>query len=115
MFYKETGFDRRKHKNYWFYIRKHDISLVDKATHVVAIVNGPSFGVGMELQRALDKPKLGLNQTPILCLVEEKLYDGLSNMIRGVSAKESPTFELKTYQNLRQAKELIYDFLMRYT
>ncbi len=95
----------------WIGIRHQDLEWVNEATHVVALVNAPSLGVGMEIQRALDKPKLGMNETPILCLVQENVLPSLSYMIRGVVPQESPTFQLKTYQNLEQAQEHIFYFL----
>jgi len=86
----------------WFGIRKQDMEWVDEATHVVALVNAPSFGVGMELQRALE------NKTPILCLVSEDSFSKLSYMIRGITQEY---FLLKTYKNLDEAKAHIYSFL----
>lgn len=94
-----------------FIVRSQDLEWVNRATHVVALVNAPSFGVGMEIQRALDKPKLGMNKTPILCLVQEDLLPKLSFMVRGITTEESPSFQLQIYQNLDQAKEHIFDFL----
>src|SRR3989338_2250031 len=74
-------------------IRGVDIAWVDEATHLVAVVNGASYGVGMELQRALDKPKMGMNETPILCLVHQSSLEKLSSMVRGVDAeKEDAVF-----------------------
>jgi len=95
----------------WFGIRKKDIEWVDEATHVVALVNAPSHGVGMEIERAILKPERGLNETPILCLVHEQMIDKLSYMIRGVAESESPTFQLETYTSLEDAKAIIHDFL----
>src|SRR3989344_2313478 len=111
MFLKRTRYDRTKSPNPWYFVRKTDIKLVDEATHVVAIVNGPSFGVGMEIQRAIDKPKMGLPETPILCLVREDLLKGLSMMVRGVSKEEAPGFELKIYKDLKEVEKIIFNFL----
>jgi hypothetical protein len=101
----------QKNPEPWFAIRHQDLKWVNEASHVVALVNAPSLGVGMEIQRALDKPKLGMNETPILCLTREDLLPKLSFMIRGVSAEESSNFQIKTYQNLEQAQKHIFDFL----
>ena len=95
----------------WIGIRRQDLEWVNEATHVVALVNAPSLGVGMEIQRAIDKPKLGMNKTPILCLVQESVLPKLSYMVRGVVPEESSLFQLQTYQNLEQAQQHIFDFL----
>ena len=62
----------------WFGVRQIDTEWVDEATHVVAVVNSPSHGVGMEIERALLKPERGLPFTPILCLIREDLLEKLS-------------------------------------
>jgi hypothetical protein len=95
----------------WFSVRRQDLEWVDEATHVVALVNAPSLGVGMEIQRAIDKPRLGMNSTPILCLISKDRSPGLSFMIRGVSEEESPLFQLREYENLNQAQKHIHNFL----
>ncbi|MGI5840902.1 MAG: hypothetical protein ACOX6N_01700 [Patescibacteria group bacterium] len=97
----------------WFSVRRQDILWVDQATHLVALVNSPSIGVGMEIQRALDKPKFGLNQTPVLCLIGEGRLPDLSYMVRGISQDESPSFQLKTYGDVKQACQHIFSFLTR--
>jgi len=101
----------QKNPKPWFAIRRQDIDWVNEATHVVALVNSPSLGVGMEVQRALDKPKLGMNETPILCLVQEDIFPKLSFMIRGITSQESPLFQLQTYKDLEQAQQNIFNFL----
>jgi hypothetical protein len=93
------------------YIRKQDLKWVDEATHVVALVNAPSHGVGMELQEAILKPRLGLNETPILCLVHEDFINNLSGMITGVDEKESPKFYVRTYKNFTDIQNTVFDFL----
>jgi len=92
-------------------IRHQDMAWVDEATHVVALVNSPSHGVGTEIQRALDKEKMGMNKTPILCLIKDDLKDKLSFMISGINTNESDVFYLRTYQNLEEAQKHIFDFL----
>ena len=92
-------------------IYENDIRMVDKATHFIALVNAPSHGVGMEIQRALDKPKMGLNPTPILCLVHEEAMITLSSMIRGVSGEKDCIFLIKTYRTLFDAQQAILEFL----
>lgn len=96
----------------WIFVRKKDIKWVDEATHVVALVNSPSHGVGMEIERAILKPERGLNETPILCLVHEQLINKISFMLRGVSKEECPKFSLRTYSSMEEAKNIINDFLI---
>ena len=88
-----------------------DLEWVDQATHLVALVNGPSLGVGMEIEHAILKPRLGLNETPILCLVQQDIRPRLSRMVSGISLQKAPNFQLRTYQNLDQAQQHIFDFL----
>ncbi len=95
----------------WFGVRRQDLKWVEEATHVVAVVNAPSHGVGMELEHAILKPRLGLNTTPILCLVHEQLSEKLSFMVRGVSKDETPCFYVKTYKDLETAKASVSRFL----
>lgn len=97
----------------WFGIRRQDLKWVDEATHLVALINAPSHGVGMEIEHAILKPRLGLNQTPILCSVHENLANKVSFMIRGVAENETPYFYLKTYTDLDSAKSEIYKFLTK--
>lgn len=95
------------------FVRKVDLEAVDEATHMIAIVTKPSLGIGMEIQRAVDKPAMGKNHTPILCL---KLDDGirLSKMVTGISPSENPDFELATFKNLEEAQEIIQNFLLKH-
>lgn len=111
---RRIGVETKKllsHPEPWFDIRKQDMAWVDEATHFIALVNTPSHGVGMEIERALLKPERGLPETPILCLVHESLINNLSFMIRGVSNEESDKFFVKKYHDLDDAKNIIYDFL----
>lgn len=68
----------------------------------------------MELQRALDKPKMGMNKTPIICLVHQSCLEKLSNMVKGVDReKEDVVFVVAVYKNVGEAKSKITDFLRR--
>jgi len=111
IFLRRTGIDRGSVENPWEVVRKVDLDMVDHATHLVAIINGPSHGVGIEIEHAILKPSLGLNETPILCLVQEDLKDMVTWMIKGISRSEAPGFCLKTYKNLQDAKDKITEFL----
>lgn len=94
-------------------IRRQDMQWVDEATHLVALVNAPSHGVGMEIERALLKPARGLPRTPILCLVHVDMHDRLSSMIKGITAEECDVFCLKTYSTLEEACAIMSDFLQQ--
>lgn len=112
IFARRSGVDRRKLAEPWYEARRIDFEWVNEATHVVAVVNGPSHGVGMEIQRAIDKPRMGMNLTPVLCLVHEELFDKVTWMIRGVSAIESPVFRRAVYLALQDAQNKIEEFLL---
>lgn len=93
-------------------IRKIDTKWVDEATHFIALVNAPSHGVGMEIERAILKPERGLPLTPILCLVREDLASGLSGMVKGVSwENDKALFFVKTYKTLQDANYEVHEFL----
>jgi hypothetical protein len=96
----------------WFGIREVDTKWVDEATHMVALVNSPSHGVGMEVERALLKPERGLPETPILCLVHTDMLEKLSCMIKGINQEDYPNFLLATYSDLEDAKKIVKDFLL---
>lgn len=95
----------------WFRNRRTNLRWIEEATHLIASVDAPSHGVGIELEHAILKPKLGLNVTPILCLVHVELLEKLSNMIRGVGIEECAEFYIKGYQDLKDAEQAIHDFL----
>lgn len=88
--------------------RRMDMIWVDQATHLVAVVDAPSIGVGMEIDRALTKPERGLNPTPILALVHAANLDGLSAMVKGIT---EPQFKLCTYYDIADAKRSVARFL----
>ncbi len=95
------------------FLRQKDLEWVHQATHIVALVNGPSHGVGMEIQEALRKPQLGFNLTPILCLVHKDMINSLSGMVKGICPEVDGQviFSLRTYQDLDEAKKIVYEFL----
>jgi hypothetical protein len=97
----------------WIGIRRQDLQWVDEADCMVALVNAPSLGVGTEIQRAIDKPEMGMNQTPILSLVRSDVLPRLSFMVRGVTPEENSGSELKVYSTIEEAKQYIFDFLSR--
>jgi len=93
-------------------VRKTDTEWVDEASHLVALVNAPSHGVGMEIERAILKPERGLPLTPILCLVREDLLSNLSGMVKGVSwENDKALLFVETYKTLQDANFTLHKFL----
>ncbi|MEX0896224.1 MAG: hypothetical protein WDZ94_04845 [Patescibacteria group bacterium] len=84
------------------HIRAIDMQWVDKADTLVAVITGPSLGVGMEIERALLKPERGLPATQIICFVQAEYLDSLSLMIRGIRDEK---FELLIYQDFEEICE----------
>ncbi len=82
----------------WFDIRRFDTKWVDEADLLIAFVNNPSLGVGMEIERALLRVERGLNPIPIICLVRKEKLDSLSWMVRGIKDKN---FFLYAYSNFQ--------------
>lgn len=117
IFKKRTGIDLKKighPQEFANVIREADINWVDEAKVLVAVVNGASYGVGMEIQRALDWTYMGVYRKPkpILCLVKEQNLKKLSNMVRGINnEREVAKFELAVYKDLEEAVLILNDFL----
>jgi hypothetical protein len=90
-------------------IYRQNMEWLDQATHLVGLVNGPSLGVGMELERAIS------NRTPVLCLVRDDFRPRLSLMVSGaISSQSTPEeYQLRIYQTPDQAKGYIRTFLNR--
>ncbi len=91
-------------------VRAVDTYWVDQAEALVAVVNRPSFGVGMEIERALLKPRLGLDRTPVLALLRWDLFDKTSKMITGI---RDENFRLYRYKSAPGAKRAVNVFLKK--
>jgi len=87
-----------------------DSYLVDQATHMIIILDKTSFGVAMELEKALLKPTRGLQKTKILGIIHKDNYTKLSEMVRG-SAEKYDNFEIKVYENPKEIKGFVVEFL----
>lgn len=111
LFIETRGYDHREEEAPWIAIEEEDINEVDRATHMVAVVNGASHGVGNEIQRAIDNFEMRGKRTEILCLVHEDNLSKLSWMIRGKEKFKYPNFHLKTYKDSEDAKRIVSDFL----
>jgi hypothetical protein len=111
IFKEELGFDYNEKENPKASLEQADIGLVDGATHIIAFINGPSHGVGNEIQRAIDRYEFKDEDVQILCLVSSERADKLSWMISGKEAPKYPIFHLKTYKDIEEAKTHIFEFL----
>ncbi len=89
-------------------VRLIDVNWVDQTDYIVALINAPSHGVGMEIERALLKPERGLPVTPILALYHEEKKDNLSRMITGITDEN---FYLESYKNFEDIQNHIDGFI----
>ena len=93
----------------WFDIRRFDTKWVDEADLLIAFVNNPSLGVGMEIERALLRVERGLKPIPIICLVRKEKLDSLSWMVRGIKEEN---FYLIPYENSKEIIEAIQKIVL---
>jgi len=82
-----------------FYAR--DLGNVDMCDVMIAIVDEPSIGLGMELARAISENK------PILCLAREG--NKVSRMVQAAAIEG--LLELSTYRDLNDAAETAAGFI----
>lgn len=99
-------------KRYSQTIRKIDMGWLDSSTHHVVLIDHPSFGVGMELERALYRHHRNLSILPILILIPREKYKTTSAMVIGIGDHEHPNVQIKTFTTLASAKRLIREFLL---
>lgn len=111
LFYTDNGFYLNRGDNPWVAVEQADVSLVDKASHLIAFVDGASHGVGAEIQRAIDSYEFGIKDIEILCILHEENLKGLSWMVRGKVSSKYPNFHLATYTDIEDAKGKIFNFL----
>lgn len=105
---ENCGINIPKKNGYEKEIREADIKWVDAADIFVAIVDGPSLGVGTEIERALLREERGLKPCKMLALVHESNLDNLSAMVKGIVDKN---FNLMTYKNEADALKIVSRFL----
>lgn len=106
---KNSGKNIPQRDGYEKEIREVDLKWVDEAEYFVGIVDGPSFGVGIEIEHAIQRPTRGLPKTKILCLVHTYNFPKLTAMIKGIT---ETNFQLSKYTDENNAKEIIESFLM---
>jgi hypothetical protein len=111
LFIADNGFDHTQCDNPQSAVEQADIAQVDAASHLIVFVDGPSHGVGNEVQRAIDRYEFGIKKAEILCLVQEENYKKLFWMIKGKQDPKYPNFHMETYKDLEDAKSKISNFL----
>ena len=75
-------------------------------------VSVPSTGTGIEIDRALLRPRVGLSTVPILFLYEEEYWSsGLSSMVKGLPFERMPGVELVEYAKGAPLKPIVQSFL----
>lgn len=111
LFRKNTGVEDESNDSV---VRTADIRWVDECHVMVSVINRASFGIGMEMQRAIDKPKMGKNFTPILCLLSNEITARQSKMITGITDDENPGFTVARYGTTEEAKQAIFNFLSKH-
>lgn len=109
LFRKNTGRDQTDDA----FVRGSDLSWVNESDCVVAVINKSSFGIGMEIQRAIDKPGMGMNHTPVLCLLSDEVTAKQSKMITGITQAENLGFRIERYSSVEDAQSKIFDFLLK--
>ena len=92
-------------------IRKIDTECVDSAEYIIALINGPSHGVGMEVERALLREERGLPAAQILCLAQERNKNKISPMIRGVDRDIYRNFDIFLYTDFEDIKVKLKSFV----
>ena len=108
LFLKNSGIDT-KQENANRLVHDQDMLWVEIATHLVVLANAKgSYGVGMEIEHAVLKPRLGLNMTPVLILRKEDTMDTLSWMVTG---KLTNGYWVKGYLDDDHAIQLVTSFL----
>jgi hypothetical protein len=77
-------------------------------------VSTPSLGTGIEIAHAYLRPKMGLDEIPILALYEKDYWPNkLSTMIRGIPKEEFSNFSLIEYKNIDELENIINKFFTR--
>ncbi len=72
----------------------------------------PSLGTGNELAHAYLRPRMGLEEIPVLALYQKNYWSsGLSTMIKGINKEEVACFTLYEYSSVEDAKDFLGNFL----
>lgn len=94
-------------------IRQQAADWLDSCTHLVAVLNVPSWGVGMEIERCLLRPERGLPGAKMLLLrsAEADQRGRLSPVISGIDSAEFPNCRVLTYGSNEEALAAVDDFI----
>lgn len=117
LFTKNSGQDivalRQDTEKLQKFTRQQDLEWVDGCTHFVAVLNVPSWGVGMEIERCLLRPARGLPEAKMLLLrsTEANQQGRLSFLISGIDSAEFPNCQLVTYDSNEVALEAVRQFM----
>jgi len=77
-------------------------------------VSTQSLGTGVEIAHAYLRSRMGLKEIPILALYEKDYWPNkLSTMIRGMSKKELPNFDLVEYESINDTEKIIHQFFSK--
>jgi len=97
------------------YVRHKMIEMIEgDIVAAVFEVSVPSLGTGDEIAHAYLRPRLGLSEIPILALYQKDFWPHqLSTMIRGITSREAPQFEVYDYLDLADAQEYLLGFLSK--
>jgi hypothetical protein len=77
-------------------------------------VSTPSLGTGVEIAHAYLRPRMGLEEIPILALYEKDYWPNkLSTMIRGISIEEFSNFDLIEYSSIDDVEKIIHNFFSK--
>lgn len=75
-------------------------------------VSTPSLGTGIEIAHAYLRPRLGLPEIPVIALYHNGYWpNDLSTMIKGITGDAVSKFQLKRYDDSRQAPAFIKEIL----
>jgi len=103
----KEGIERR------VYIRNKIIEFIEgEISAAIFEVSVPSLGTGVEIAHAYLRPRMGLEEIPVLALYEKNYWPNkLSTMIRGIDREKVPQFTLREYSSLEEAKKIVGEFL----
>ena len=80
-------------------------------TAAIFEVSTPSLGTGVEISHAYLRPRLGLTSIPVLALYEKNFWPNkLSTMIKGISKKDVPNFNLLEYEDIKDIDMILKNF-----
>jgi hypothetical protein len=112
-FEKEFGPIPREGIERTIYGRNKPIEIIEgDVAAAIFEVSVPGLGTGIELAHAYLRPRMGLKEIPVLALYEKGYWpNNVSTMVRGITKEKVPSFTLREYSSLEEAKGIIEEFL----